>query len=175
MKPSKSIFSLQLAVKLSQLKWAKTNCRQEGKCIWHALAQIEFFSLCSPPFNNSLSWLGETPFLTPDKSCDKAIKWILCGWLRLTGPVWEMADPPNCQKRSLLSACLQLPHSFTWEGINLSDGCESVIETGRYVLNGQHRLHFNKIFYLWNKWPICAFGISPIKQLFGWLAKFINM
>lgn len=128
---------------------------------WH---KLNFFSVFLP-FNNSLSWLGETPFLTSDKNCDKAIKWILCGWLGLTGPVWEMADPPNCQKRSLLSACLRLTLSFRRAGIHLSDGNESVIETGRYVLNGKHRLHFNTIFYLWNKWPICVVAISPIEQL----------
>lgn len=129
-----------------------------GKCFWQALTQIDFFYFC---FIILSFGLGETSFLTPNRSCDKAIKWILCGWLRLTGPVLEMAFHQAAKK----AVCRQPTNDWhaplkKKESIHLTRN-EPVIETFRYVFKGQHRLHFNKIFYPWKKWPSCVFGISP--------------
>lgn len=154
----------------------KTNCRQEGKCFWHALAQIDFFFFLYSLHLIILSLgLRKLHFWPQTRAVIKQLSEFCVGgsgWQAQSGK-WQTHQ--TAMKRSLLSGCLRLTHSFTWKGINLSDGGESVIETGRYVLNRQHRLHFNTIFYLWNKWPVYAFGVSSIEKLFGRLEKFVEM
>jgi len=102
--------------------------------LWNKLIFFFFVCVCVPSFNNSFSWLGETPFLTSDKSCDKAIKWILCGWLGLTGlengrptkPPEEKpaVSPSHAQESIYLMAVSQ---SFSQAGINLMDSITYIL------------------------------------------------
>ncbi len=142
------------------------------------MLKLIFFSLCSLSLIIPSLWLGKLYFWPQTRAVIKQLSEFCVGgsgWQAQSGK-WQTHQTARREACCPPASDCHTP-SHEKESICLIAVSQPLRQAGMYLMDSIDyiliRLNKNN---LWNKWPICAFGISPIKQLFYcWLVKFINI